>query len=662
MTAGAPPAGTRRALAVLRGQWRRWRKYPLPALAAGAAYAAWRRARRLLRGLPARPPPGAAGAGGSLPAPPADFGAALAARLGLRPARPGAGVPADPPFAAGSWDAVVSEAERIRAHEFDLMGSGPVRLGQSIDWSTDFKTGVSWPFAPASRVPRVLGGGSDIKVPWELGRFVHLAPLVRAYALTGNPAWAEEIWYQVDDFITRNPVGWGVQWASAMDVAIRAVNWTYALLVVGSGDHLHVAARERWLGALWEHGCMIRGALSWNPHSRGNHYLSELVGLLHVGLVFGWSRRGRRLARFAARRIQHEMRHQVYSEGTDHEASTNYHRLVTELLALAAGRWRRTAVSLGLAADLEFDRRLDQMFAFVDGYTRPDGTAPLFGDVDDGRVLALATPYAIDPRAHRESLAVYRTAGEPTQPPSAAWPEAGFFALRGAEALVLVRCGPVGLNGRGAHDHADQLSVDITLGGVPLIVDPGSYVYTADAGARCEFRSTRAHNTVTVDGRDQCRFSDVTLFEVEEGARGVTDVWEATADGATFEGHHDGYLRLSRPVVHRRRVRLGGDGRVLRIRDVLEGPSAAHDVRVTFQCDHGTSARVAGDRDQAWASLERGGRRFRLVPTVPAGLWLEVEDGWVSPRYGVRHSAPRVVLHGRVAVPVAIEVELSRAD
>src|SRR5207253_2455558 len=61
--------------------------------------------------------------------------------------------------------------EKILAHEFDLLGSGPTRLGDEIDWSRDFKSGCRWDLAPSAGIDYAeLDRPSDVKVPWELSR------------------------------------------------------------------------------------------------------------------------------------------------------------------------------------------------------------------------------------------------------------------------------------------------------------------------------------------------------------------------------------------------------------------------------------------------------------------------------------------------------------
>src|SRR3954453_14265489 len=144
-----------------------------------------------------------------------------------------------PPVAA--WElaleddraSLLARADDVLAHRFDLLGSGPVDLGERIDWQLDFKSGRRWPLPHISRVPIVFPDGSDIKVPWELSRFQHLPLLAAAWRLTGERRYLQEIGEQVDAFVLDNPVEFGACWACTMDVAIRAANWVAALGMLG---------------------------------------------------------------------------------------------------------------------------------------------------------------------------------------------------------------------------------------------------------------------------------------------------------------------------------------------------------------------------------------------------------------------------------------------
>src|SRR4051812_31734525 len=284
-------------------------------------------------------------------------------------------------------EALLAQVEPLMAHEFDLLGSGPTHVGERIDWRLDFKSGRRWPLDHISKVVVVYPDDSDIKVPWELCRCQHLPLLAAAHRLTGEQRYLDEIGAQLVSFIDDNPVEMGPCWACTMDVAIRATNWVATLALCP--DQPWTA---RVLESLLLHGRFIRTHLEWGE-VRGNHYLSDIAGLVPLAALFpreGWQQ-------WAAAELVAEMDHQVRPDGVDHEMSTSYHRLVTELFSDGTAAAR----SLGAAFPESYDDRLDRMHSFITAYTRPDGLAPLIGDEDSGRFLPLSD-YGRDPRDHSQ--------------------------------------------------------------------------------------------------------------------------------------------------------------------------------------------------------------------------------------------------------------------
>jgi Heparinase II/III-like protein/Heparinase II/III N-terminus len=515
-------------------------------------------------------------------------------------------------------------AELIIAHRFDLLGSGPIDLGPTIDWQRDFKSGCRWPDAHISRVPTVLGGGSDIKVPWELARCQHLPLLAAAHRVSGDRRFLNELGAQLSSFIAANPVEFGAPWSCTMDVAIRAANWVAALCMA-----LPAASDAQWLepalASLLLHCRFIRGHLEWGE-VRGNHYLSDVVGLLVAGAPFSASAEGRAWAVWAVAELEREMTHQVRPDGCDHEASIPYHRLVTELFI--CGTQAADALCPG-ALSPAYRERLELMLEFVSDYTRPDGLAPQMGDADDGRFLPLGN-YGADPRDHSH---LFKQAGRRWREGHghAAYPYGGWYVMRFAGLWAIVRCGDVGLEGVGAHAHNDQLSFELALAGQPLIVDPGSYLYTADALARNEFRATSAHSTLRVGEAEQNHLRSDYLFAMPEETRARCIRFETDGPRAVFEGEHEGFRRLGRAVRHRRELRFDGESGVVHIADTVLG-ACGEDLLWTFPLALGeATAKESG----AMASFSDGGLEIEVD-----GATIECESGWLSPSYGVRVVAP----------------------
>lgn len=120
---------------------------------------------------------------------------------------------------------------------------------------------------------------------------------------------------------------------------------------------------------------------------------------------------------------------------------------------------------------------------------------------------------------------------------------------------MIIFCGPNGQNGNGGHCHNDKLSFELCIGGEDVIVDPGTYVYTPNPEWRNKFRSTACHNTVIVDDKEQNRFGEKNLFQLENDAITKCLKGEIGDEIDVFIGEHCGYKRFSHPVVHQREIR-----------------------------------------------------------------------------------------------------------
>lgn len=82
--------------------------------------------------------------------------------------------------------------------------------------------------------------------------------------------------------------------------------------------------------------------------------------------------------------------------------------------------------------------------------------------------------------------------------PSAEYPNMGYSVLRSGKKTVVLKYGPHG----GGHGHPDKLSISIHNGDKEIVSDMGTCAYGIPEFTRW-YRKTLAHNTVTVDAKDQ---------------------------------------------------------------------------------------------------------------------------------------------------------------
>jgi uncharacterized heparinase superfamily protein len=520
--------------------------------------------------------------------------------------------------------ALLSRADALLAHRFDLLGSGEVDLGPETEWHRDFKSGRRWPSGHIFQLPLRFSDGSDVLVPWELSRFQHLPLIAAAGRVTGDPRYLDEIGQQLEHWIASNPVEIGVNWACTMEVAIRAANWIATLALCAEA-----AEGEPWfdgvVGSLLLHGRFVRRHLERST-ARNNHYLSNVVGLLTVAALFSGSREGRAWAEWGARELVREMEFQVRRDGCAFEASASYHRLVCELFI--CGTQALDALA-GPPPDW-YGERLERMLEFVADYTRADGLAPQIGDTDDGRWLPLGDYARADPRWH---LHLFRQAGREHRAgrAHAAYPHGGYYVMRGGDLYALVRCGDVGNDGNGWHAHNDQLSFELAFGAQPMVIDPGTYLYTAEPEARNLFRSTAFHSTLQVGACEQNELHGDNLFLMRDRSRAESLGFDAADGHATFEGRHHGFESLDPPATHSRRFEFDGPGATLTIRDTVSG-TGAHLLRWALPL---APCQVGAHEGEAVADFDD----VRLVIQAD-GLDFSVEQGWYSPSYGVRVATP----------------------
>jgi Heparinase II/III-like protein/Heparinase II/III N-terminus len=478
-------------------------------------------------------------------------------------------------------DRAVDEADKLCRHEMTLLGYGPVELGPEIDWHRDPVTGRVWERRFwADYRPVQDSGGRDAKIIHELNRHQHLPRLAKAYLLTGDERYASEAVAQLNSWIDQNPPGRGINWQSSLEIAIRAISWLWTifpLLPSRSFDETSAQRIGDSLFAQLEHVHRYTSLYS----SPNTHLIGESAALFIAGLVFRDSKRPAIWLRRAAARLTEAAEKQVLDDGVYGELSSCYHCYALDFYLQATV----LAEQNGFLFPEPVPHRVRGMLQFLMHLTRPDGTLPSLGDDDGGRALALdkrdyhsfqdglclgAILYRRGDFKHQagafceealwmlgeDAWEVYRQleSREPAES-EAYYPCAGYLVQRSGwgplDSHLVFDCGGLGMLA-GAHAHADTLSVTLFSRGQELLVDPGTFAYNCAPEWRNYFRSTPAHNTVTIDGLDQAEQGGTFHWKTKIRSRAARDF---TSPGIGYvEAEHDGYRRMPQGVIHRRRL------------------------------------------------------------------------------------------------------------
>lgn len=552
--------------------------------------------------------------------------------------------------------AVIEHADAVLAGRFHLLGFRSLDFGTPPDWHSDPTRSRRAPDRHWSRVPyldeSVVG---DHKIVWELNRHQWLVTLAQAWRLTDDPRYLEAIAQSLRQWLDANPPRRGINWASSLELAFRAIAWTWTLHLTGNAMPDADRLLPRVHAGLELHGLQIERFLStW--FSPNTHLTGEALGLLYLGTAWPSVRHAERWRTAGWRILLEQLPVQVRRDGTYFEQTTWYQGYTTDfyLHALLLVRAARLAVPAWA------EERIARAAEVVANLRRPDGTLPLIGDDDGGRALpldpvrtsfhdtaALAAAVLDRPDSCFGGVVPAGTAwivgsgtwralsGASAQgpaPASRAFRDGGWYLLRGTEGCLIVDAGPHGVQSAG-HSHADALSLDLTVGGKPVVVDPGTGSYVGPW--RDRFRATVAHNTLSLAGGIGSAIP-AGPFQWNRWPRTVLRHWSAGPEWTVFEAEHDGYSRVIPGLLHRRSVvfRQGWGWLVL---DRLVGEGSAATVR--FQLDAGLLPSMAG---HAVSVTDASGTPLIRISGDGAGR-MTTEAGLVSRCYGVAEAAPAIV-------------------
>ena len=520
----------------------------------------------------------------------------------------------------------------------------------------------------------------NIKNIWEKNRHHHLTVMSAAYALTKDEKYASAVAQQLQDWIAKNPFPLGVNWSSSLELGIRLISWVWVdRLLRGSEVHEELFGESgvMWSSIYW-HQWLISKHYS-HGSSANNHLIGEMAGLFISSYHWSVFPQSKRWQSLAWQILEKEISIQTFACGLNREQAFPYHIFATEFFLLAGIEAEMHQVAI----DQQYKNLVRRMLEVIPPLTDVGGNLPKYGDDDEGIALQIRPHQSsrVDwlfrlgrqwldakvplPDNASGSLATSLinfpardTVGKVPLPDSSlAFADAGLYVLardRGKpqEVMCLADAGELGFLSIAAHGHADALAFTLSVGGVPIVVDPGTYVYHTDNYWRNYFRSTKAHNTITIDDLDQSKSGGIFLWTRKAQTK-VVD-WKETDDGGVLTAEHDGYTCIDEGIVHRRQLTLDRQG--LEISDRLEG-KGVHQIewRLHFspQCSvelqeerclvkwHSGSLAIYLDKQVQWSLLSSG-----------------TDGGWYSPGYNLKQPATTLVGSAKIEGNISLKNSL----
>ena len=566
--------------------------------------------------------------------------------------------------------ATIEKAEKIVAGKFDLLGYENLDFGAEIDWHLEPLSGKRSPQKHWKQFDELDAEETgDKKIVWELNRHQHFFALGAAFWLTGDERYAATFVKHFDDWMTQNQPGSGVNWVSSLEVSLRSISWIWAFNFFKEAAIFTPELFQKALKYVYLHGRHLEKYLS-TYYSPNTHLTGEALGLYYLGTQFpffksaaNWTATGKRIL-FA------ELDRQILPDGVYFEQSTWYQRYTTDFYThfFILQTLNDAPGDQGLPAKLA--AKLQSLTDFLMFATRPDGTTPIIGDDDGGRILphssavkpddfraVLSTNAVLFERGDykfvalqlaEETLWLLGAAGAdkfaelPAQKPdenSRAFADGGYFVMRDGWAetadYLLVDGGEIGALA-GGHGHADALSIVLAVGGKSVLTDSGTFGYHESAAVRDYFRGSEAHNTLTID--DEAQSEPGGKFGWKTKANAKLKNWFSQPRFDFFEGVHDGYERLSAPALHTRSIlSLKNDYWIMR--DFVE-TSGRHDYQLNLHFVSSANPTIEKAADGA-AFIYEPTSGLRLFTFGDHGEWLKKTNP-ISNLYGKKVDAPHL--------------------
>ncbi|MCG3117646.1 MAG: heparinase II/III family protein [Candidatus Manganitrophus sp. SA1] len=497
-------------------------------------------------------------------------------------------------------------------------------LPDPIDWKTNPSRDVEW---------LIL-----------LHKFYYAVGLGMAYRETQDPRYAEKWMALTSSWIDSVALDF-----LPSDVAGRRIqNWIFAhYYFVTSGPtpavspDFYVKFLEsiyRQVNHLCEHLTPAR-----------NHRTLELYAIFLAAVVFPEMKGAEEWLAISKSELLKNIQTDLLPDGVHCELSTDYHHLVLKnYLGI-----RKLAALNGIGMPGEFDSLIQKALTFSLYVHKPDGFIPSLSDGDVRSFLdLLAQGYRL---YGSEELLYAVSKGKGGRPPalrSKGFPAAGYYILRSGrgngaepyedERYLVFDCGPLG---EGNHGHLDLLSIEVAAYGRSLIVDPGRYTYdeSGETNWRARFRGTAYHNTVMVDGKNQTAYRfDKKRFKIK-GPPPDREM-KRFIFGRGFDYLHGIARSHEYEAVHERKVFFAcPEYWIVSDHLIAQQP---HDYDLLFHLSDEAHEKVSVSVKSD--TLLVNSPYLVVAQALDPEIKLQVEEGYLSRSYGVKHPAPvlRFMRHG----------------
>ncbi len=583
------------------------------------------------------------------------------------------------PYLEADRGRILAAAEKIRRNQFHPFSG---EAGAPLDFHPRHPN-LHW---TAIRTAE----GDDIKDIWEPARFCWAPDLARAWLLKGEAVWKGTFFEYTGRFTEENPSGYGENWQSAQEVAIRLILISFCGSVfLQNNEDASPDPEGIFLAELIrQHAERIPPTLSYARAQNNNHWLSEAAGLMTAACVLPHAAQSERWFKLGWREFRRALNKQIAPDGAYLQYSANYHRLMLQLILWVDFLLRIKGLDWPPALQEKIRRATIWLAAFTDrisgaacNFGHNDGALlfPLGGDTTDYRptLQALSLRFCgknLFPPGHWDELNTWFPSPRPESIPEAASspnPDSIFndTLLRVGDDANWGLMQTLGYQGRPAHD--DQLNVHLWRNGKPLSLDAGTYRYNALPPWNNGLKSAFVHNSLIINHMEPMTDAGKFLWLDWDRARVLS------RDDHSASAEHTAFRRIG--LSHVRRLEKTADG--WRITDQVNplNYSAMRNSRYRLHWLLADQPFEVRDENNGFCLKTASfSLRFSSLSTSSGMLALQVIragetvfayrnmqekakiqalSGWVSPTYGEKRPALSVIVTASAPPPFEIRSE-----
>lgn len=555
----------------------------------------------------------------------------------------------------------IKEANQILNKEITIFGV-KTRFKDQIDWFYGFDGDYHWNSKRTEIMdvrPSYKGHNVDVKYVWELNRHQFLPYLGFAYYITGDEKYSKAFTEIVSDWIRKNPTLYGINWVSGLEISIRMISWIFSLYFFrDSKEILNENFFMKILNALVQHAYYLKNFYTLRSF---NHTVGELFGVYLFSRIFDSNPHFKKWEKRFYKLFNKQIKLQVRTDGINIEQSICYHKFVLEFFSLFL--MMNPELKKG-----EEGKSIEKMFIYLMFTMKPNYKFPLIGDNDDGKVLLLTMKeeykffdllilganlyeskelkFITRERISPISILLLGTPNDFKHPMSASpitnwifFEHSGYIIAKDnwkSDANYLFvdfgRFGP-----RNApHSHSDITNLIYSYNGKEILVDSGVFSYNRSLNERNSFRSSEAHNVLTIDHQNQAIATKWFVWESKPRIKRKVGVKDSKYD---LSCSHDGYNGF----IVTRNIILNESIDEIIIRDEIRtlnksSKQEEHDINLFFHFAKDLNVQIVKN------SLIIDGK---LILTIQSSFpfTLKLEKSYFAPMYGQKYENFRLNIH-----------------